>query len=101
MAPLFNTNPPSVRRRQQFDRTAGNQIQRNAQGYRDQLIPGGGPDVAAAGLQQRRRVVTTTVPSEEAITQLMTLGFDREQVSRALIASNNNVEAAANRLLNA
>ena len=38
-------------------------------------------------------------PSEEAIEQLTIVGFDREGVIRALRATDNNVEAAANRLL--
>lgn len=38
-------------------------------------------------------------PPEEAITQLTNMGFDRESVTRALQQSDNNVEAAANRLL--
>lgn len=38
-------------------------------------------------------------PSEEAITQLTSMGFDREAVIRALQQTDNNVEAAANRLL--
>ena len=38
-------------------------------------------------------------PPEEAIAQLTSMGFDREAVVRALQATDNNVEAAANRLL--
>lgn len=38
-------------------------------------------------------------PSEEAIEQLTIMGFDREAVINALRATDNNVEAAANRLL--
>jgi len=38
-------------------------------------------------------------PSEEAIEQLTSMGFEREAVLRALQMSDNNVEAAANRLL--
>lgn len=38
-------------------------------------------------------------PSEEAVGQLTAMGFDREAVVRALQATDNNVGAAANRLL--
>ena len=38
-------------------------------------------------------------PPEEAIAQLTSMGFDRESVIRALQQTDNNVEAAANRLL--
>lgn len=38
-------------------------------------------------------------PPEEAITQLTNMGFDRQAVVNALQQSDNNVEAAANRLL--
>ena len=36
---------------------------------------------------------------EQAIQQLMNLGFDRQQAVRALVAANNNVQVAAHRLL--
>ena len=38
-------------------------------------------------------------PPEEAIAQLTSMGFDRESVVRALQQTDNNIEAAANRLL--
>ena len=38
-------------------------------------------------------------PPEESIAQLTGMGFDREAVIRALQQTDNNVEAAANRLL--
>ena len=38
-------------------------------------------------------------PPEEAVAQLTSMGFDREAVIRALQQTDNNVEAAANRLL--
>jgi len=56
--------------------------------------------------QQRHRVpaplVPTTLPSpppESAVQQLTSMGFDRDSVLRALQASQNNVERAADRLL--
>lgn len=49
-------------------------------------------------LQLRQRM-ETPAPSEEDITLLMGLGFDRETVVRVLRSSGNNTEAAANRLL--
>jgi hypothetical protein len=59
------------------------------------------------GGQQRAPAVPTVVqpprppppPSEEAIEQLTSMGFEREAVVRALQQCDNNVEAAANRLL--
>jgi len=39
------------------------------------------------------------LPSPEAILQLTAMGFEREDVVRALQTTDNNVEAAANRLL--
>lgn len=68
----------------------------NGQGFRDQLLPGAGggmlpPQMAAA---------PPPPPSEDAIEQLMALGFDRERALVALQSTDNNVEAAANRLLN-
>ena len=38
-------------------------------------------------------------PPEEAITMLTSMGFEREAVIRALQQTDNNVEAAANRLM--
>eukprot|EP00957_Ditylum_brightwellii_P125548 9569738-Ditylum_brightwellii.AAC.1 len=40
-----------------------------------------------------------TPPSEEAIAQLTSMGFEREAVVRVLQQCDNNVEVAANRLL--
>ena len=38
-------------------------------------------------------------PSPEAIAQLTAMGFDEQQVKEALVATGNNVERAADRLL--
>uniref|UniRef100_K3W5T0 UBA domain-containing protein n=1 Tax=Globisporangium ultimum (strain ATCC 200006 / CBS 805.95 / DAOM BR144) TaxID=431595 RepID=K3W5T0_GLOUD len=101
--PLFDVVPASVvalqrqRRVLEAQRRLGvrnNQQNMPAgQGFRDQLLPGAGggmlpPHMAAAP------------PSEDAIQQLMALGFDRERAITALQSTSNNVEAAANRLLN-
>ncbi|KAF0685170.1 Aste57867_22872 [Aphanomyces stellatus] len=64
------------------------------QGFREQLIPGMG--MGGMGMAHQR-----TPPLEAAIEQLTALGFERDQAIAALQASDNNVEAAANRLLNA
>lgn len=43
---------------------------------------------------------TSPPPSEENITQLTNMGFNREEVIDALQHTNNNINAAADRLLN-
>ncbi|KAG7385204.1 UBA/TS-N domain [Phytophthora pseudosyringae] len=78
------------------------------QGFRDQLLPGAGgmipggvPAAAAApvgGMMPPH--MAAAPPSEDAIQQLTALGFDRERALQALQTTDNNVEAAANRLLN-
>lgn len=68
--------------------------------------------VQRGGANRTRRTITGTQvappaqpprppppPPEEAIAQLTSMGFDREAVIRALQQTDNNVEAAANRLL--
>ena len=73
----------------------------DGQGYRDQLIPGFvPPGMGGGGGLRQRHAAAAAQPTEDAINQLMALGFDRDQVVRALVSSNNNVAAAANRLLN-
>ena len=59
--------------------------------------PPHGPGAAAGDAAQRPPAPPP--PSEEAIAQLMALGFERPAVLRALGNSDNNVEVAANRLL--
>ncbi|KAL4094395.1 hypothetical protein PRIC1_010056 [Phytophthora ramorum] len=75
------------------------------QGFRDQLLPGAGgmmpggaPAAAAGGMLPPH--LAAAPPSEDAIQQLMALGFDRARALQALQSTDNNVEAAANRLLN-
>ncbi|KAL3657186.1 hypothetical protein V7S43_017848 [Phytophthora oleae] len=74
------------------------------QGFRDQLLPGAGgmmpgaPAAAAGGMLPPH--MAAAPPSEDAIDQLTALGFDRERALQALQSTDNNVEAAANRLLN-
>ncbi|ETV82358.1 hypothetical protein, variant 1 [Aphanomyces astaci] len=101
--PIFMVVPPSVlqqqRQRQILDAQrrqaaamGGHPPQEGVgHGFRDQLLPGNGH----VPFQHR------TPPSEDAINQLTGLGFERDQAIAALQASDNNVEAAANRLLNA
>ena len=52
------------------------------------------------GLQpQFQRMPPPQPPSQESIDQLTAMGFERDAVVRALSLTDNNVEAAANRLL--
>ncbi|KAF1319611.1 Protein kinase, partial [Globisporangium splendens] len=67
------------------------------QGFRDQLLPGAGGMMGGGMLPPH---MAAAPPSEDAIQQLMALGFDRERAITALQSTSNNVEAAANRLLN-
>lgn len=60
---------------------------------------GGGGFAAAAQQPQFQPMPPSAPPSEEAIEQLTAMGFERDAVIRALGATDNNVEAAANRLL--
>ncbi|KAI9981332.1 hypothetical protein PInf_009028 [Phytophthora infestans] len=74
------------------------------QGFRDQLLPGAGgamPGGALAAGGMLPPHMAAQPPSEDAIQQLMALGFDRERALQALQTTDNNVEAAANRLLTA
>ncbi|TMW68124.1 hypothetical protein Poli38472_007796 [Pythium oligandrum] len=72
----------------------------DAQGFRDQLLPGAGGVAPGVGGGMMPPRMVATPPSEDAIQQLLALGFDRERAIAALQATDNNVEAAANRLLN-
>ncbi|KAF1779230.1 Ubiquitin-associated domain [Phytophthora cactorum] len=67
------------------------------QGFRDQRDDAGGAPAAGGMLPPH---MAAAPPSEDAIQQLMALGFDRERALQALQSTDNNVEAAANRLLN-
>mmetsp|Transcript_29580 Transcript_29580/g.71471 ORF Transcript_29580/g.71471 Transcript_29580/m.71471 type:complete len:212 (-) Transcript_29580:201-836(-) len=58
--------------------------------------PNGGRPAAPAAAP---RTPPPSPPPEEAIVQLTGMGFDRQAVIRALQQTDNNVEAAANRLL--
>ena len=80
--------------------------QAGGHGFRDQLLPGAGVmggmglGLGGMGLGAAPRRAAPTPPPENAIQQLMALGFDRDRSMEALQSTNNNVEAAANRLLN-
>jgi Holliday junction resolvasome RuvABC DNA-binding subunit len=51
---------------------------------------------SSSNLNQRH---TTSSPTEENISALVNMGFDRDSVVRALLSTNNDMEAAANQLL--
>ena len=69
-------------------------VQRGAErGNRQQRAPIGGNGVTPVAPHP------PPPPSEEAIAQLTSMGFDRQAVIRALQQTDNNVEGAANRLL--
>jgi membrane associated rhomboid family serine protease len=59
----------------------------------------GGGAAAPPPPPQFQPMPTPQPPSAEAIEQLTSMGFERDAVVRALGATDNNVEAAANRLL--
>ena len=59
---------------------------------------GGGNRPRRAAAPQTPRA-SPPPPPEEAITMLTSMGFEREAVIRALQQTDNNVEAAANRLM--
>mmetsp|Transcript_38585 Transcript_38585/g.49865 ORF Transcript_38585/g.49865 Transcript_38585/m.49865 type:complete len:324 (-) Transcript_38585:313-1284(-) len=114
LKPLFdnpeaNARHQQLRRLQQAQRFQGNNVgviggnRTNApggQGNRETLLGGhgmfGGPPPI---LRHRATAVHSPPPSEAQITSLMDMGFDREASIRALRSTQNNVEAAANRLL--
>ena len=60
---------------------------------------GGGGGGAAAAMAAAQQPPPPPPPSDEAIGQLTAMGFERQAVVRALGQTDNNVEAAANRLL--
>eukprot|EP01038_Epipyxis_sp_PR26KG_P016494 gene16494-22514_t len=78
-------------------------------GNRENLLGGGGGwmddfaqfEGAGSGFEQQtlQPRIPIIQPDEAAIANLMGLGFEREAVIRALIQTSNNVEAAANILL--
>jgi len=79
-------------------------VQRVVRRQRQQPTQGAGARLAPAtpvAQPQFQRPPTPPPPSEEAISNLTAMGFDREDVIRALRQSDNNTEIAANRLLGA
>lgn len=54
---------------------------------------------SGAAIPIHQQIPTPPPPSEALIEQLTVMGFDRDAVIRALQATDNNAEAAANRLL--
>ncbi|OQR94676.1 hypothetical protein ACHHYP_00980 [Achlya hypogyna] len=95
--PIFDVVPSSVlaqqrqRQLQELQRRQGHAPAPHGQGFRDQLLPGMGGAMP---------MPVAAPPSDAAIEQLTALGFERDQAIAALRAADNNVEAAANRLLN-
>jgi hypothetical protein len=86
---LFGTDPEPTRHRVRHGPRQG---RRRAPGGPRQ----GGNDVGegiAAGFELPPR------PSEDAVASLVQMGFAREAALEALVATQNNVQAAANRLL--
>ena len=70
-------------------------VQRGAErGNRPRRAVDGGRATAPAAVQR-----PPPPPPEEALDQLMNLGFERQAVIRALQQTDNNIEAAANRLM--
>jgi len=65
----------------------------------DMGTTGGGDVPVAPTIGQFQAPLPPPVPEPEAIEQLTAMGFDREAVMTALQATDNNVGAAANRLL--
>lgn len=98
--------PPTIVRGM---RAAGRQGRGGRGGNAQRLVPGapnpfGIPAAAAAVAApprppQYQPLPQADPPSEDAINQLTMMGFDRDAVIRALRATDNNLEAAANRLL--
>ena len=96
LGPLVRSSAPG---RQQGDRSRrqgmGIAPRQGGNGGPQQLIPdarfGGG------GFASQR--IPVQPPSEDAIANLVGMGFERQAVIRALQASGNNIEVAANRLL--
>ncbi|CAM9239683.1 unnamed protein product [Phaeothamnion confervicola] len=121
---LRSDDPRDVRRRVMMERQRREILRAAARGQGgglgaaagggERLLPAGGgggfswggSGGGGGGQGLRRRAVAPAPPPpppppppEEAIETLQGLGFDREAAIRALQATDNNVEAAANRLL--
>lgn len=82
------SNPLAAIQQQQVQANGGNQ------GFADQLLPGN-PVFSAANFQP---LVRTTI-SEEQVTTLTGMGFDREAALQALHRANGDVNIATNLLL--
>ena len=92
-------SPPTIVRGMRAGRQGrggrGNDAQRLVPG----VAPFGFPPATAQRPPQYEHLPQADPPSSEAINQLTMMGFEREAVIRALRATDNNLEAAANRLL--
>ena len=93
--------PQVVSARRPGGQTGGTQRQRLAPGRMGGAGGGGGGfgGGGAAAMAAAQQPPPPPPPSEEAIGQLTAMGFERQAVIRALGQTDNNVEAAANRLL--
>ncbi|EED91735.1 predicted protein [Thalassiosira pseudonana CCMP1335] len=93
----FVDDAPAIMMARTVQRGGRNQQRRastGARGGRDATA--GAPAAALPAVQPPR---PPQPPPEEAIAMLSSMGFDRDAVIRALQQADNNVEAAANRLL--
>jgi len=90
---LVDTDPPPI-----LSATVGGGANRGG-GARGAGAARGGAGIPPAPRPPPPPPQPVEPPSEAAIEQLTSMGFDRERVERALRQNNNNVEHAANQLL--
>ncbi|EWM28854.1 Derlin [Nannochloropsis gaditana] len=100
LEPLLQARRPTMRGRGGAERRR----RRAGMAGREQLLPGGDRALGRGGGGGREGGQLAPPPppppaSEDAIQMLMGLGFERGAVVRALQGADNNVEVAANRLL--
>ena len=71
-------------------------IQRMRNGGVNNPLSGGGGGAGGGGFQP---LPVSAPPSEESISMLTSMGFNRQDAVNALMRSDNNVAVAANNLL--
>lgn len=97
LSKAFVDDAPAIMMARTVQRGGRNQQRRASNGARGgRGATAGAPAAALPAVQPPR---PPQPPPEEAIAMLTSMGFDREAVIRALQQADNNVEAAANRLL--